>query len=456
MIGRGPARWGALVLTVAVLGVAACSDDDPDSESAGTDTAATSSSAAASPAPSSSATAATSSPGSSATCGASAEAVASGDPIVIGAIVGETGPDDFSSSADAASAYFECVNAHGGINGRPIEYLVEDDKWDPEVAGQVAARLVRDEQVVAMVGGASFVECGVNAELYAQEGVLSVPGVGVPRQCFESPNIAPINEGPRLSTLGVAQFAAAELDATSFVCIALNIPGLGDWTCDGISAWAQEAGVTSATQLIDPAIPDATSIVLDALSKDADAIILSMPAGAATPILAVAQEQDAGDQAVWIGPTSLYDEDFPATIGSYWNDRLSVQIELSLLDSDGADNQNWLAVMDEYGSEDDPRDSFSQAGYLSAKFVVDALLAIDDPATIDRAVASDAIRAITSESDLLCGPWYFGEGQAHNANHAGRVVTMTNDRFEAKQDCTEVQDPALADILAAEAALGID
>ncbi len=432
MIDLGRERWLAAVMVLAMLGVAACADDGDSEESTGGGGGA-----------------------AEVSCGAGDEEQADGEPITVGAIVGETGADDFSSSADAASAYFECVNAHGGINGRPIEYLVEDDKWDPEAAGQAGARLVRDEGVVAMVGGASFVECGVNAELYAAEGVLSLPGVGVPRQCFESPNIAPINEGPRLSTLGVAQYAAEELDATSFVCIALNIPGLGDWTCDGISEWADSAGVTATTQLIDPAIPDATAIVLAALDEDADAIILSMPSGAATPILAVAEEQDAGDRAVWIGPTSLYDEDFPEAVGPYWNDRLSVQIELSLLDSEGEDNQNWLAVMDEYGSDEDPRDSFSQAGYLSAKFLVDALLTVEDPATIDRAVAGEAIRAIESESDLLCGPWYYGVGDVHNANHAGRVVTMTDDRFEAKQDCTEVEDPALEDILATEADLGI-
>ena len=388
-------------------------------------------------------------------CGLGTGQAATGEPIVVGGIVGETGPDDFSSAGDAAAAYFDCVNANGGINGRPVEYILEDDQWNPEVAGQVAARLVHDENVVALVGGASFVECGVNAELYAAEGVVSVPGVGVSRQCFESANIAAVNQGPRLSTLQIAQYAASDLGATSFVCMAPGIPGIGDWVCDGVAAWAESQGYTAVSQLIDPALPDATAVALDALSADADAVLVAVPAGAGVPILAAVEQQDAGDDVIWAGPTSLYDLDFPDAIGPYWSDRLWVQAELNVLDSSGADNQQWLAVLDAYGSPDDPRDTFSQAGFLSAKFFTDAMLAIDDPSTIDRAVASEAIRNIRADSDLLCGTWYFGPGDRHNANHAGRVVVVTGGGYSPLVDCNEIDDPDLVEILELEAELGI-
>ncbi|MEI7516764.1 MAG: ABC transporter substrate-binding protein, partial [Betaproteobacteria bacterium] len=77
-------------------------------------------------------------------CGLSNGKVATGEPIQLGAIVGKTGPEDFSSSARSAAAYFKCVNANGGINGRPINYTVQDDTWNPEVAAQSASKLVKD------------------------------------------------------------------------------------------------------------------------------------------------------------------------------------------------------------------------------------------------------------------------------------------------------------------------
>jgi ABC-type branched-subunit amino acid transport system substrate-binding protein len=73
-------------------------------------------------------------------------------------------------------AYVDCVNANGGINGRPANYLVRDDQWNPETASQVAAQLVVDKKVVAMAGNSSFVEWAANASFYEKNGIISFSG----------------------------------------------------------------------------------------------------------------------------------------------------------------------------------------------------------------------------------------------------------------------------------------
>lgn len=128
------------------------------------------------------------------------------------------------------------MNANGGINGRPVNYLVGDDQWNPEIAAQLAAKFVNDDKAVAMAGSSSFVECGANAELYNGAGIVSVAGVGVPRECFTASNYAATNTGPRLSTTAAAQYAGEVLGAKSFVCVAPNIPNVGPWACDGVKA----------------------------------------------------------------------------------------------------------------------------------------------------------------------------------------------------------------------------
>ena len=133
-------------------------------------------------------------------------------------------PGDFSGSAQAAAAYFACVNANGGINGRPIHYSIEDDKWNPETAAQVAAKLVNDTKVVGMVGSSSFVDCAVNEKFYETNNVLVIAGVGVPRDCFHSRNIAPTNEGPRLSRSASQQYVHDVLQVKRLVCIAPIFP----------------------------------------------------------------------------------------------------------------------------------------------------------------------------------------------------------------------------------------
>ena len=72
------------------------------------------------------------------TCGANTGKAATGAPVKVGGIYGNAAPGDFSSSTTAAKAYFDCVNANGGLNGRPIEYLTENDQWNPELAAQAA------------------------------------------------------------------------------------------------------------------------------------------------------------------------------------------------------------------------------------------------------------------------------------------------------------------------------
>ena len=82
--------------------------------------------------------------------------------------------------------------------------------------------------------------------------------------------------------------------------------------------------------------------MLEAISSEPDAITVSTPAGVAIPIFKAAEEQDLREKYHWMGPTSLYDLDFPAAVGSYWDGHLDAQIEFENTDSDGPDNQAWL------------------------------------------------------------------------------------------------------------------
>jgi branched-chain amino acid transport system substrate-binding protein len=51
-----------------------------------------------------------------------------------------SGIGSFKEADDAARAYFDCVNANGGIHGRPITYHDEDDQSQLDVAAQAAKK----------------------------------------------------------------------------------------------------------------------------------------------------------------------------------------------------------------------------------------------------------------------------------------------------------------------------
>jgi len=381
-------------------------------------------------------------------CGLSNGKPATGQPIEIGAVVGKTGPADFSGSAQAAAAYFACVNANGGINGRPIHYSVEDDQWNPETAAQVAAKLVNDIKVVGMVGNSSFVECAANSKFYETNNVLVIAGVGVPRDCFHSRNIAPTNGGPRMSNIGAAQYMHDELKVKRLVCIVPNIPNVGDWVCDGITAYGKSVGMEVKTIMVDPSSMDATSVILEAMSFKPDAIDISMPKEGGIPLFAAAEQQDLGGKVILTGPTSLYDSSVPKAIGPYWNKggRVFIQLELVFFYKEAAATENWHAVLNKYGKPSDQRNTFSQAGYLAAAAGTDALLKLD-PAKIDRASVAEAFRNIKNfKTDVSCSPWYYGPGDEHNAIHAGSVAEIKDGNFVTRKSCFQAVDPDLAGI----------
>lgn len=90
----------------------------------------------------------------------SGAAVATADPgvssnqIVIGTTTPLTGPASpgYKDVAPAAQAYFNYVNATGGINGRKIKYVVKDDQYNPAKTKSATAELILREKVFAIFG----------------------------------------------------------------------------------------------------------------------------------------------------------------------------------------------------------------------------------------------------------------------------------------------------------------
>ncbi len=372
------------------------------------------------------------------TCGANTGAAATGAPIVVGGIFSNGAPGDWSSSTDAAAAYFACVNANGGINGRPIDYRVEDDQWNPEAAAAAAAKLVNDAKAVAMVGNGSFIEMAVNAQTYVDQGIMAMASACAISECFETPNLVSTNQGPLPSNLGAAQYAQEELGSKNVACIGLNIPNNGIWSCQAVIDYMTSKGGTGSMALLNPGAPDVNSALLEAVASGADTILMNLPAGLALAVLKSAQEQDLRDAYVWIAPTPLYDLSVPDAVGDYWHGKVYVNAELAPLNQGGPDGQNWLAVLDAFGKADDPRDTFSQAGYLSAQFFVKAMLEMDPAQLDDRAAVTAAITGIKGyTSDLMCGPYYVGDADYHMPNHAGYMVKIIAGGFEVVRECYE-------------------
>ena len=77
------------------------------------------------------------------------------DTITIGAHFPLTGiaAPGYSEIPLGAQAYFDYVNANGGVNGRKIKYIARDDGYNPTNTSQVTNELVLKDEIFAMIGG---------------------------------------------------------------------------------------------------------------------------------------------------------------------------------------------------------------------------------------------------------------------------------------------------------------
>ncbi|KKK05031.1 ABC transporter substrate-binding protein [Micromonospora sp. HK10] len=75
--------------------------------------------------------------------------------IVVGTHMPLTGPASagYSKIAPATKAYFDYVNANGGVHGRKITYKIMDDGYNPANTQQVVRQLVLQDKVFAVLNG---------------------------------------------------------------------------------------------------------------------------------------------------------------------------------------------------------------------------------------------------------------------------------------------------------------
>jgi ABC-type branched-subunit amino acid transport system substrate-binding protein len=75
--------------------------------------------------------------------------------VVFGSHQPLTGPASagYSKISPATKAYFDYVNANGGVHGRQIKYIVKDDAYNPAQTQTLVRQLVQEDKVFAILNG---------------------------------------------------------------------------------------------------------------------------------------------------------------------------------------------------------------------------------------------------------------------------------------------------------------
>jgi branched-chain amino acid transport system substrate-binding protein len=369
-------------------------------------------------------------------CGVGNGKKATGTPIKLGGIDMLIPGVDFTTIGKVAQAYFNCVNANGGIHGRPIRYTLLTEALNPAQEKADAQKLIESTKVVGIVGNTSFAECGTNWKYYKSKGFVVI-GAGVQAECYSTPSFAEVNAGPRYSNVGAAQ-ALIKAGAKK---LAIASPDTISAYADGGPALvAQKAGIPVKIFPTHLPVTDATSqlIQMYQFAGNGGGILIDFTPDTAPAFMKAAEAQGIVDKVLWgsstpIANTFMSGQFSPAFDGHLWIDNEFSNVDPKV----GPDSALMFAVLKKYAPSIAPQ-AFAQMGFLAGKFAVNALLSIKGPITAKSYNA--AVRALKNQkTDILCRPYYVGNLAYHIPNNVNIIVDYKDKNVVVRTGCTPLQ-----------------
>lgn len=356
---------------------------------------------------------------------------ATGEPILLGAVASYSGVDIFPESPEAAKAVFERVNKTGGINGRPIEYLVEDDKDTPEGATSAAKRLVEEKKVLAMVGGGSIVDCTTNAKYYKEKGILALGGVSA---CGpDAGNFASANTGPFLGILMTFEYMINDMGKQNICYSALNV-GLTPILKDVfLPVWEKTTGHKLKALILSEPNEDLTAAVTKAKSEGCDGVLLGYTEPNYIAYAQIAQQQGLLDGKIQYAMlTSGYSDNVLKKLGKGGEGWITNSEFEPYTDDKSTSEQlkDFKALMKETKQTET---SFAQGGYISATAMVEVLKSIDGDITTES--LNTALKAMDIDTGLMGAnfKWIPYEG-ANQANTTSKIVQIKDGKWVTISD----------------------
>ena len=214
------------------------------------------------------------------------EAAEGGEPLKIGAIVSLTGT--YAGLGEPEKNVIEMevarINEDGGVNGRPVEVIIEDDATDEAKAVAAASKLIEQDGVVAIIGATG------TGQTMAPRGDVQragIPQVSMAGGTVITSPVDPLVFATPWSNLIVVPFTLEHIKAQGITKIGL-ITDSGGFGKDGqaiIAAVAPEVGVEVVSdQTFNPGDTDMTTQLTKIKNSDAEAVVF-WTAGAEAAII---------------------------------------------------------------------------------------------------------------------------------------------------------------------------
>jgi len=205
-----------------------------------------------------------------------AEEQASAEPIKIGAIVSLTGT--YAGLGDPEKKTIEMevkrINDAGGINGRPVEVIFEDDATDEAKAVAAASKLIEQDGVIAIIGATGS---GQTMAVRGDIDRAAIPQVSMAGATAITANFDPLVFQTPWSNTIVVPFEIADMKKNGITKVGL-ITDTGGFGKDGrevFLAQAEKAGIEVVSdQTFNPGDTDMTAQLTNIKGSDAQALVM--------------------------------------------------------------------------------------------------------------------------------------------------------------------------------------
>lgn len=195
-------------------------------------------------------------------------------PIKVGFMNIDSGPvaatPELHQATDAAVAF---INAElGGVHGRPIELVFCETDLGVDKA-QACARLMVEEQVVAVLGGLNL-SAGAATKVLEENDIAWVGGIPLDPAEMTSPIAFQFSGGAPGAFVAFADHAAHDLGADRVAVLYANTPQISGAAVDYGVALLEEFGVEVTEVAFDLTTQDYASIVQRAAESSPDAMLV--------------------------------------------------------------------------------------------------------------------------------------------------------------------------------------
>jgi len=330
-------------------------------------------------------------------------------------------------------AYFDQLNASGGINGHKVNFIAEDDAFDPQQTLQVARQLVSQKHVLAIVNPDGTATTAATFPFVLQQSKIPIFGTyGGDATWYTPPQDGLFGTQALYEDQAEVATDWAIESGAKHLTIVRDDPAAFANVASAAIKHAQAKGITADEVVTKIGTTDYGPVVSQVKAKGSDAVLMILPPQEAAVYLKEAQLQGVKAQPYAYAPAAS-----GAVItlaGSAANGLRGVSLTV-LPDGTSDALTQYRDAMAKYAKADP--EPYSLSSYANAAAFTQILKSITGPITSD-SIAKAIQSATNIDTGLL--PTLSYSADSHLGTHAVMRVEVVNGKLVSRGDFVTAQN----------------